>query len=190
MEDNKMGLSEEFTAEMFNICRRAKDEAGYKGNYFLQMLTNNSRGGKRDAGQITAKALLVEGPVQSGFTQLYLCVPPRLDLTVEATIVEHPKWHPLFTQEEINVAKGRLRKHHYVIRQPPGASMPKFNVWVEGYQDEARLVGTVEAPTFADACADLMSKPPWNDGNFDREKLTYWGCGLFDNEADARKAFG
>jgi hypothetical protein len=71
----------------------------------------------------------------------------------------------------------------------------KFSVWVEGYQvtgnkDEARLVGTVEAPTFAEACASLMSKPPWNDGNFDRENLTYWGCRLFDNEVDARKSFG
>ena len=75
--------------------------------------------------------------------------------------------------------------------------MPKFNVWVEGYQvtgneDEARLVGTIEADTFAEACARLMSKPPWNDDPslFNREALTYWGCRLFDNETDARKAFG
>jgi hypothetical protein len=73
----------------------------------------------------------------------------------------------------------------------------EFSVWLEGYQvtgnkDEARLVGTVEAPTFADACAEVMSKPPWNDDPslFNREALTYWGCRLFDNEAAAREAYG
>jgi hypothetical protein len=62
--------------------------------------------------------------------------------------------------------------------------MAKFSVWI------AKLIGTVEADTFAQACAKLMSQSPWNDGNFDRENLMYWGCHLFDNEADARKAFG
>jgi hypothetical protein len=33
-------------------------------------------------------------------------------------------------------------------------------------------------------------KRPWDDGNFNPEALTYWGCKLFDNEADARKGFG
>jgi hypothetical protein len=73
--------------------------------------------------------------------------------------------------------------------------MPKFSVWMEGYEVTgnaagAKLIGTIEADTFAQACAELMSKPPWNDGNFNREQLTYWGCRLFDNEADAGKAFG
>jgi len=74
-------------------------------------------------------------------------------------------------------------------------AMPKFDIWVEGYEvtgnkSEARLVGTAEADTFAEACAALMSLPPWNDGNFNPEQLTYWGCRLFDNEPDARKAYG
>jgi hypothetical protein len=72
--------------------------------------------------------------------------------------------------------------------------MAEFSVWLEGYEvtgneSNARFVGTVEADTFAEACAELMAKPPWNDGNFNREALTYWGCRLFDNEADARKTF-
>jgi hypothetical protein len=73
--------------------------------------------------------------------------------------------------------------------------MPKFSVWMEGYEvtgnaADARLIGTVEADTFADACAEVMSRPPWNDGNFNREQLSYWGCRLHANEADARKGFG
>jgi hypothetical protein len=112
-EDNKIGLSEEFTAEMFNIYRRAKDEVPYDGKYFLKMLTDNSRGNKCNAGLVTAKTLINTDPVQSGFTALYRRWPPRLDLTVEATVVENAKWHPLFTPTELQRAKDGLRAHHY-----------------------------------------------------------------------------
>jgi hypothetical protein len=59
-----------------------------------------------------------------------------------------------------------------------------------GNEAKAKLIGTVDADTFAEACEKLMAEPPYNDGNFNPEHLTYWSCRLFDNEADARNAFG
>lgn len=69
-----------------------------------------------------------------------------------------------------------------------------FTVWSEGYSctgqhSGAQNHGEWQGETFADACqawADSTSNPEL----FVREQLTYWGCRLFDNETDARKAFG
>jgi hypothetical protein len=73
--------------------------------------------------------------------------------------------------------------------------MPLFEIWMEGYaatgeSAEAKKIAMVEAPTFREACTIAMSRPPWNDGNYRPASNKYWGCGLFDNEADARKSFG
>lgn len=35
----------------------------------------------------------------------------RLDLTVEAVILKQPKWHPLFTPDEIVDPQERLREY-------------------------------------------------------------------------------
>jgi hypothetical protein len=72
-----------------------------------------------------------------------------------------------------------------------------YHIWIEGWsahvdqgeREKAKLLGTVEAETFADACRSWFSAhPSWSD--FDADKLTHWGCRLFDNEADARARFG
>lgn len=76
----------------------------------------------------------------------------------------------------------------------------KFQVWSEGYlatgmegiPEKARMLAEVEADTFQAACDALCSDPEWQrlHGNYDPERCTVWGCRLFGNEADARKAFG
>lgn len=80
---------------------------------------------------------------------------------------------------------------------------PKFEVWTEGWSatgghSPAQFLGVYEGATFADACrAWAMEQKPsegytdpmrqlWRDG----DPPTWWGCRFFDNEADARKAFG
>lgn len=76
--------------------------------------------------------------------------------------------------------------------------MALFEVWSEGYavtggSGQAQLIGEVEAETFAEACqkATDRAKAEGKDyGTFDPERLTLWGCRLFDNEADARRAYG
>ena len=69
----------------------------------------------------------------------------------------------------------------------------KFEVWMEGFacsgegeRANAILQSTQEADSFQEACEKAFQDDP----NFDATHLTVWGCRLFDNEADARKAFG
>lgn len=78
----------------------------------------------------------------------------------------------------------------------------KFNLWVEGYaatgeHGTAKLLGTVEAESFNEAVLKWNSENntdgrKWGnlgyDLNYDRHSL--WGCRIYDNERDARKAFG
>ncbi|MEX4009421.1 hypothetical protein [Neoaquamicrobium sediminum] len=100
-------LESKFEGAMFDIYRRAKSEAKYNANAFLGML--NDRGGL-----YTAKAL-INAPRQSdGYTALLMA--GRLDLTVEALVVEDIRWKPLFLHEEIEKAKKRLAANQYVPR--------------------------------------------------------------------------
>jgi hypothetical protein len=97
-------LSKRFDAAMFQIYRRAKSEAGYNANIFLRMI--NERGGL-----VTAKSLINSPKPSDVYTHLY--ERGRLDLTVEAIVVENKEWHPLFTDEELASAENRLRKYGY-----------------------------------------------------------------------------
>jgi hypothetical protein len=100
-------LEQLFQEAMFNIYRRAKSEANYKARIFLDMIT--MKGGLQ-----TAKYLINAPKVSEGYTHLY--ERGRLDLTVEALIVEDSKWHSLFTEEEILRAKKRLIEYRYTFR--------------------------------------------------------------------------
>jgi len=97
-------LREQFDEAMLDIYRRALAEANYHATRFLQML--NDHGGLE-----TAQILLHTPAVSEGYTALYL--KNRLDLTVEAVIHDHEKWHPLFTREELDVCIKRLKEYEY-----------------------------------------------------------------------------
>ncbi len=94
----------QFNEAMFDIYRRAKEEAKYTATIFLQMLTDN--GGLR-----TAKTLINSAKPSDGYTALYLR--GRLDLTVEAIVMDNPRWHTLFEPEELQRAQKRLNDYHY-----------------------------------------------------------------------------
>jgi len=97
-------LKAEFQEAMFNIYRVAKDEAKYPANVFLKMLT--------DRGGLDTAKYLINAPKESdGYTALY--ERGRLDLTVEAVVVENKKWHVLFVPEEIEKARKRLIRYGY-----------------------------------------------------------------------------
>jgi hypothetical protein len=97
-------LKAEFQAAMFNIYRVAKDEAKYPANVFLKMIT--------DRGGLDTAKYLINAPKESdGYTALY--ERGRLDLTVEAVVVENKKWHVLFVPEEIEKARKRLIRYGY-----------------------------------------------------------------------------
>lgn len=73
----------------------------------------------------------------------------------------------------------------------------KYNVWIEGYlctgmegcPEPGRLLGTVEAESFKEACALICAKEKLLS-LYDSERNTVWGCRLFETEKDARKSFG
>ena len=97
-------LSKKFDAAMFDIYRRAKTEAKYNATIFLNMLSDRG-------GLATAKFLINSTKESDGFTALYLA--GRLDLTVEAMILENAIWHPLFLPEEMDRARSRLKSFSY-----------------------------------------------------------------------------
>jgi hypothetical protein len=97
-------LEKQFDEAMFEIYRRAKAEAKYNATIFLQMITDRG-------GLLTAKTLINAVRPSDGYTALYLR--QRVDLTVEATVVENKRWHPLFTSAEIERATARLKQYQY-----------------------------------------------------------------------------
>lgn len=97
-------LEKQFDRVMLEIYKRAKSEAGYNATIYLSML--NERGGLA-----TAKYLISTAKPSDGYTALYL--KGRLDLTVEALIIENTQWHPLFTNIELATARKRLRDYGY-----------------------------------------------------------------------------
>ena len=97
-------LLKQFDAAMFDIYQRARSEAGYNASIFLQML-NDRRG------LATAKYLINSAKPSEGYTNLF--ERGRLDLTVEAMVVEHDEWHSLFTEDELAKARRRLKEYRY-----------------------------------------------------------------------------
>ena len=93
-----------FDQAMFGIYKAAKDEAGYNATIFLGMLTERG-------GLATAKYLINASKPSDGYTALY--ERGRLDLTVEAMIIENRQWHELFEPEELAKARKRLNDYHY-----------------------------------------------------------------------------
>lgn len=99
-----MHVPEQFDKAMYTIYCRARDEAGYNATIFLHMLN--------ECGSLaTARTLINAKTPPGGFTQLHLR--GRLDLTVEAMVVENEKWHGLFTEVELAKARKRLKDYRY-----------------------------------------------------------------------------
>lgn len=98
-------IQKEFDSAMFQIYRRAKSETGYNATIFLRMISE--RGG------LDAAKYLINSPKPSdGYTHLYEL--GRLDLTVEAMVVEEARWHQLFTSEELAKANARLKQYGFI----------------------------------------------------------------------------
>lgn len=104
MDDTKS-----FDGAMFEIYRRAKSEAGYNATIFLGMISERG-------GLATAKYLINAAKPSDGYTHLY--ERNRIDLTVEAMVVETWRWHSLFEPEEIARARKRLMSYGYTPAEP------------------------------------------------------------------------
>ncbi|WP_288586581.1 hypothetical protein [uncultured Methylobacterium sp.] len=98
-----------FDNAMFGIYYRAKKEAAYNATLFLNMISSQP-------GLSVAKQLINAPKVSVGYAALY--EKGRLDLTVEAMVVESLEWRDLFEPEELARAERRLREYHYTPKAP------------------------------------------------------------------------
>ena len=97
-------LEDEFNERMQELYQSGKAEARYSAPLFRDML-------KEHGGLETARRFIHSPDYAPGFTKLW--ERKRLDLTVEAVILQEPKWHSLFTPEELEICKARLRGYGY-----------------------------------------------------------------------------
>ena len=73
--------------------------------------------------------------------------------------------------------------------------MKTYNIWSEGFRtsgmnEKAMNHGCYEGNTFQEACEKWADTLGNSKKLFDKKRLTFWACRLFDNESDARKSFG
>ena len=92
-----------FESAMVDIYRRAKNEVGYNATYFLRVVQEHG-------GLAAAKRLLVGDVAQSGLMKLWEL--SRLELSMEALVVR-PEFRDLFSPEEVEMARTRLREYGY-----------------------------------------------------------------------------
>ena len=97
-------LEVEFHSAMEDIYRRAKEEAHYNATAFRRMVAEQG-------GLETARRLINANRVSDGYTALW--ERGRLDLTVEAKVIETPQFHSLFTEEELETCRRRLSDYGY-----------------------------------------------------------------------------
>lgn len=72
--------------------------------------------------------------------------------------------------------------------------MKTYEIWSEGFRATgdvgyAQRMGTAQGNTFREACINFAKTNKPFRAYFGEKNLTHWGCRLFDNENDARKAF-
>lgn len=73
-----------------------------------------------------------------------------------------------------------------------------YALWAEGYvatidRGDATYLGTYEADTFDDAVRMWIIDTKGTYGKVEKQAdgtWTRWGCRIFDNEHDARRAYG
>jgi hypothetical protein len=99
-----------FHTAMVEVFRRAKAEAGYSATIFIQMVSQNG-------GLAAARQLLHAPKASDGFTALW--ERGRLDLSVEAVVLK-AEFAVLFTDEERELARSRLREYGYTPPDPSG----------------------------------------------------------------------
>ena len=97
-------LEEEFHLAMEDIYRRAREEIGYNARVFLRMVAEHG-------GLETARRLINAPTVSDGYTALW--ERGRLDLTVEAKVIERPLFYELFTRDELEICRRRLSEYGY-----------------------------------------------------------------------------
>jgi hypothetical protein len=107
MSNSQQKLINEFHKDMLKIYENAKKECGYNASRFIQMVAN-------EGGYNVAKKFIHSNTPSDGFIKLWEL--NRLDLTVEALILKE-KYQPLFSNEEREIVKNRLKEYGYDVEQ-------------------------------------------------------------------------
>jgi hypothetical protein len=102
MSDN---LEDQFHKAMIDVCQNALRDCTQRAAYFLQIV--GSQGGVE-----TAKKLLQSNDIEHGSAALWKC--GRLDLMFEYLVLQ-PKYADLFTDEEKEMARNRLKEYGYSL---------------------------------------------------------------------------
>lgn len=97
-------IERQFDKAVLEIYHSAK-AIGYTPSAFHQMIS-------RHGGLGAAKKLINARSPSEGYTKLWEL--GRLDISVEAVVHDNPKWHPLFTAEELETCRKRLLEYHYL----------------------------------------------------------------------------
>jgi hypothetical protein len=100
------GIQKKFDRAMLGIYQTAKADLNYNATTYLRMLHEKG-------GLATARYLINSKLPSDGYTKLF--ENDRLDLTVEAMVVQNEEWHELFTEDELKKARDRLRSYGYKI---------------------------------------------------------------------------
>ncbi len=98
-------LHEAFHQKMIEVYERALRECNYKASRFLQLVQEHG-------GLAAAKMLLASKKHSEGLTRLW--EEKRLDISMERLVLQEP-WCRLFTDEELAVARKRLKALGFVI---------------------------------------------------------------------------
>ncbi|MDF2943906.1 MAG: hypothetical protein K0S01_2764 [Herbinix sp.] len=96
-------IENRFNEEMNNIYHIAKKELNYTASRFIQLVA-------KYGGVKAAKKLISKSGGTYGFEVLW--ENKRLDLSVEALVLR-PEYHELFTDEEREICRNRLREFGY-----------------------------------------------------------------------------
>lgn len=96
-------IEKKFNKDMINIYREAKRELNYTASRFMQLISEI--GGLRAAKQLISK----DGGT-SGFVTLWEM--GRLDFSIEAHVLK-PEYKELFTEEEREICRDRLKEYGY-----------------------------------------------------------------------------
>ena len=102
MSDN---LEDQFHKAMIDFYQNALRDCTQRAAYFLQMVG-------RQGGVETAKKLLQSNDIEPGSITLWKC--GRLDLMFEYLVLQ-PKYADLFTDEEKEMARNRLKEYGYSL---------------------------------------------------------------------------
>ena len=95
---------QKFHDEMLNLYEKTKKETSYNATYFLRLITDIG-------GLPAAKQLLNQTGYPDGLTKLWEI--NRLDLSMEDLVISDP-WNTLFTKDELNIARKRLKELRYL----------------------------------------------------------------------------